>query len=79
MSYIDPRNYDHYDMWKRQGKSTPWCAGYRAGYVGEGLPPSSSDDYHEGHTFGCRDKIREMSPPFIRGGFSYGHGYRVED
>ncbi len=79
MLYIDPLSYDHSDMWKRQGKSIRWREGYRAGYAGRGLPPNSSNEYREGHVFGCKDRIREMNPPFIRGGYTYGHGYVVED
>lgn len=75
MGYIDTRTYNHLEMWKREGKSAKWRNGYIAGFEGKALPMTASDEYKEGYSFGANDKERENNPPFIKGGFPYGHGY----
>ena len=79
MAYIDTRSYNQYDMWMRLKKPSKWLSGYKAGFGGASLQSTASEDYAEGYKFGSGDLRREMNPPHIKGGFSYGHGFKSDD
>lgn len=75
MSYIDPRTYDHVQMYSHHGKSLPWRNGYRAGYDGKQLPGNASEDYRNGYSVGGKDRERQANPPHIRNGLNRGNGF----
>ena len=78
MTYIDTRSYDQYEMWQRKKKAPQWLAGYKEGFSGSPLPSTVSAHYMDGYGSGSRDREKENNPPFIKGGFGYGHGFRSE-
>lgn len=76
MNIMDTRTYNHSEFWKHQGKSAKWLKGYMARFERKAEPPvTASEDYKLGYSMAEKDLQREATPPHIKNGLSFGHGF----